>query len=191
MNKIGLIIEREYMTRVKRKSFLLTTILVPIVIIGFYAVIIAVSISGESNTQQVAILDEANLFNGVITSAKNDKTTYTFIHNETEQSFKNKYSKEGYTLFLYISPFKNDSPGQIKVHSQAAMNIFAKSELEKKINDAVEKKRLQLANIDPAIYKTIKADVDIENIIDSGKGEKTGVAGVLMPCHFIEGILII
>lgn len=190
MNKIGLIIEREYMTRVKRKSFLLTTILVPIVIIGFYAVIIAVSISGESNTQQIAILDEANLFNGILTSGKNDKTTYTFIHNETEQSFKNKYYKEGYSLFLYISPFKNDIPGQIKVHSQGAMNIFAKSDLEKKIDAAVEKKRLQMANIDPAIYKNIKADVDIENIIDSGKGEQTGVAGVAYAVSFIAGILI-
>lgn len=190
MNKIGLIIEREYMTRVKRKSFLLTTILVPIVIIGFYAIIIAVSISGESNTQQIAILDEANLFNGSIATGKNDKTTYTFIHNETEQGFKNKYKKEGYSLFLYIPPFKDELPGQIKVHSQAAINIFAKADLERKLDAAVEKKRLKLANIDSAIYKNIKADIEIENIIDTGKGEQTGVAGVAYAVSFIAGILI-
>ncbi|HRP56390.1 ABC transporter permease [Agriterribacter sp.] len=190
MNKIRLIIEREYMTRVKRKSFLLTTLLVPLVIVGFYAIIIAVSISGESNTQRIAVLDEANLFNGVIETGNNDKSTYTFIQDETEQSFKNKYKKEGYSLFLYIPPLNETDHAQIKVHSQSAVNLFVKSALEKKINAAIEKKRLVAANIDPEIYKNIKADIEIENAIDSGKGEKRGVAGVAYAVSFIAGILI-
>lgn len=190
MNKIGLIIEREYLTRVKRKSFLLTTILVPIVIIAFYAVIIAVSISGESNTQKIAIVDAGNLFDGSITTSKNDKSSYTFINNETEQSFKNKYKDEGYSLFLYIPPSISKDSGQIKLHSQAAVSIFAKADIEKKINAAVEKKRLVAANIDPQIYKNIKADIEVENTIDSGKGEQKGVAGVAYAISFIAGILI-
>lgn len=190
MNKIGLIIEREYMTRVKRKSFLLTTLLVPIVIIAFYAVIIAVSISGESNTQRVAILDAANLFNGKIETSEKDKSTYTFVQNESEQSFKNKYKNEGYSLFLYIPASYNRDSGQIKIHSQSAVSIFAKADIERKINAAVEKKRLLAANIDPEIYKNIKADVEVENTIDSGKGEQKGVAGVAYAISFIAGILI-
>lgn len=190
MNKIRLIIEREYMTRVKRKSFLLTTLLVPLVIVGFYAIIIAVSISGESNTQRIAILDEANLFNGTIEAGKNDKSTYTFIQDETEQSFKNKYKKEGYSLFLYIPPLNEADHAQIKVHSQSAVNLFVKSALERKINAAIEKKRLIAANIDPEIYKNIKADIEIENAIDSGKGEKKGIAGVAYAVSFVAGILI-
>ncbi len=190
MNKIWLIIEREYMTRVKRKSFLLTTLIVPIVIIGFYAVIIAVSISGESNTQRIAIIDEANLFNGNIESGKNEKSTFTFIHNENEQSFKNKYRDQGYSLFLYIPPTADKNTDQIKLHSQAAVNLFAKSALERKINTAIEKKRLADAKIDPEIYKNIKADVEIENTIDSAKGEQKSVAGVAYAVSFIAGILI-
>ncbi|HTN09321.1 ABC transporter permease [Agriterribacter sp.] len=190
MNKIRLIIEREYMTRVKRKSFLLTTLLVPVVIVAFYAIIIAVSISGESNTQRVAILDEANLFNGNMEAGKGDKSTYTFIHNETEQSFKPRYKNEGYTLFLYIPEFSGSDLPHIKLHSQAAVNLFVKSALEKKINGAVEKKRLTAANIDPEIYKNIKADIEIENAIDSGKGEKKSIAGVAYAVSFIAGILI-
>lgn len=190
MNKIRLIIEREYMSRVKRKSFLLTTLLVPLVIAAFYAIIIVVSISGESNTQRIAILDEANLFDGNIETGKNDKSTYFFIHNETEQSFKVRYKQEGYSLFLYIPEFEvNDLP-HIKLHSQAAVNLFVKSALEKKVNMALEKKRLMNANINPEIYKNIKADVDIDNTIDSGKGEKKGVAGLAYAISFIAGILI-
>lgn len=190
MNKIGLIIEREYMTRVKRKSFLLTTLLVPIIIIAFYAVIIAVSISGESNSQRIAILDPGNLFDGKIEIGKNDKSSYTFIHDESEQSFKGKYKDEGYSLFLYIPPSYNKDSGQVKLHSQSAVSIFTKADIEKKINAAVERKRLLAANIDPEIYKNIKADIDVENTIDSGKGEQKGVAGVAYAISFIAGILI-
>jgi ABC-2 type transport system permease protein len=51
MKKIALIIKREYFIRVKKKSFLLTTIGVPLFIIGFYAIIIAISLdeSGGSD----------------------------------------------------------------------------------------------------------------------------------------------
>ena len=172
------------MTRVKRKSFLLTTLLVPLVIIAFYAIIIAVSISGESNTQRVAILDDANLFNSKIETGKNDKSTYTFIHNETEQSFKSRYKNEGYSLFLYIPPFGDSTLPQIKLHSRTAVNLFVKSALERKINSAVERKRLIAANIDPDIYKNIKADIEIENAVDSEKvKEKHCRSGI---CGFVH-----
>lgn len=190
MNKIRLIIEREYMTRVKRKSFLLTTVLVPLVIIGFYAIIIAVSISGDSTNQNIAILDEANLFNGAVDPGKNDKSTFTFIQQETEQSFKSKYHNEGYSLFLYIPAFKDGTTPQIKLHSQAAVNLFVKSALEKMVSRAVENKRLAAAHIDPEIYKNIKADIEIENTVDTGGGEKKSVAGVAYAVSFIAGILI-
>ncbi|MGN6491456.1 MAG: ABC transporter permease [Agriterribacter sp.] len=190
MNKIGLIIEREYMTRVKKKSFLLTTIIVPIVIVAFYAVIIAVSISGDTNTQKIAVIDKADLFEGKIETSAKDKSTYTFIQNETEQSFKTKYKKEGYTLFLYIPPLDNNDPGQIKIHSQASVNLFVKSAIERKINAAIERKRLIAANIDPDIYKAIKADIEVENTIDSAKGEKKSIAGVAYVVSFAGGILI-
>jgi ABC-2 type transport system permease protein len=190
MNKTGLIIEREYMTRVKRKSFLLTTILVPIVMIGFYAIIIAVAVSGENSTQKIAVLDDANLFKGVIETSGKDKSSYTFIHNESEQSFKKIYKPEGYSLFLYIPELYGTDSSQIKIYSQAAISIFTKADIERKINVAIEKKRLQAANIDPDIYKKIKSDIDIENIIDSGKGEQKGAADAVYAISFIASILI-
>lgn len=190
MSKIGLIIEREYLTRVKQKSFLLTTILVPIVIIAFYAIIIAVSISGDSKVQKVAIIDNAGLFDGKIEPGKDEKATYTFITNETEASFKTKYVKEGYNIFLLIPDLGEKQP-PIKVHSPAAVNLFVKGALEKRINAAIERKRLIAAEIDPDIYQKIKSDIRIENIVDAGEGkEKKSNAGITYAVSFAGGILI-
>ena len=104
MNKTLLIISREYFTRVKKKSFLLTTILVPLVIVAFYAVIIAISIKGTTDETKIAIIDNAGLFSDSL-SSQNTNLKLSFIKNETEQSFINKYKDQGFQAFLNVPDF--------------------------------------------------------------------------------------
>src|SRR5206468_13160 len=138
MNKTLLIIQREYMTRVKKKSFFLTTILVPLIIIGFYAAIIAVSISGDDEKLKIAVIDEAGLFNGKVTDAKSDNNNqYEFVQGETERSFKDKYKAKGYDLFLYIPKLNYEHPEGVKIHSQSSVSITTKGKIEKSINRAI------------------------------------------------------
>ncbi|RYG00627.1 MAG: ABC transporter permease, partial [Chitinophagaceae bacterium] len=190
MNKTWLIIGREYFSRVRKKSFLLTTILVPIVIVGFYAIIIAISVSDNSEAVKVAVLDEAGLFNNDIKKAKNDATEYHFVKDDTEQSFKAKYRKADYDYFLYVPKTDFANPTGIRLHSESAVSIGSKHKIERTVNLAVENKRLGAANINPEQYKAINADVAIPNIIDSGEGEKKSVAGVAYAVSFICGFMI-
>ncbi len=190
MNKTWLIIQREYFSRVRKKSFLLTTILVPIVIIAFYAAIIAISVSDNSDIVKVAVVDEANLFNNNIQKGKADIAAYTFINNETEQAYKAKYKAAGYDYFLYVPQMSFDKPAGIRLHSESAVSLGTKSKIEKTVNRAIEAKRLQAANINPEQYKAINADISLQNIIDSGSGEKKSVAGVAYAVSFICGIMI-
>lgn len=185
MNKTALIISREYFTRVKKKSFLITTILVPVVIIAFYAAIIAITINGGSDKQAIAIIDKAGLLNDSI-ATKNKKTDFTFIKNETETSFVNKYKSQGYQAFLYVPAMDSG----FVLHSQSSVSLTTSSALEKMINKAIEEKRLLAQGIDPAKYKSIAADVSIENTIDTKQGGKKSVAGVAYAVSFACGILI-
>src|SRR5206468_2290598 len=103
MNKIALIIQREYLVRVKKKSFLYTTILVPLIIVGFYAAIIAIGMSGSSERQKTAIIDQAHLFNGSIEKSAGDSSEYVFITDQTPETVKSKLKERGgYDYFLYI-----------------------------------------------------------------------------------------
>jgi ABC-2 type transport system permease protein len=190
MNKTWLVVQREYFSRVRKKSFLLTTILVPLVIIGFYAAIIAISVSDSSDVVKVAVVDEAKLFGNTVPKSKNDITSYELIKNESEQSFKAKYKSSGYDLFLYVPPTSFENPAGIKLHSESAVSLGTKGKIEKTVNQAIEAKRLEAANIDPAKYKAINADISIQNIIDSGTGEKKSVAGVAYAISFACGLLI-
>jgi ABC-2 type transport system permease protein len=189
MNKIGLVISREYFTRVKKKSFLLTTLLVPVVIIGFYAAIIAIAVKGSDEKKSIAVIDNANLFNGKIDN-NNKKLTFSFIRNETEQSFVNKYKAQGYEAFLYIPPFNIDTASNLVLHSQSSVSLSTNSDVEDVVNKAIIDKRLVAEGISPEKYKKIESNVSIDNTIDTKEGGKKSIAGIAYGVSFACGILI-
>jgi ABC-2 type transport system permease protein len=188
MNKTWLIINREYSTRVKKKSFLLTTILVPIVIVAFYAVIIAISISDTSKKVKIAVIDEGKLFNNKIEKAKDDPSEYQIVTGEKEQDFKAKYKEKGFNYFLYIPELDLNQPAGIRLHSESPVSLGTKGKIENTVDQAIEVKRLQAANIDPQQYKSINSNITIDNPI--GKDEKKSVAGVAYAVSLACGILI-
>jgi ABC-2 type transport system permease protein len=189
MNKILLVISREYISRVRKKSFLLTTILVPLVIVGFYAAIIAISIKGGTDVTSVAVIDNAGLFTD--SSASGDKSLkVTFIKNESPERFATEYKKQGYQAFLYVPAFDVNKDQKFVVHSQSSLSLNNTMALEKFINNAIENKRLVAQGINPAVFKSISADAEIENTIDSKDGSKKGNAGIAYAVSFACGILI-
>lgn len=189
MSKTGLIISREYFTRVKKKSFLLTTILVPIILVGFWAAIIAISIKGSSDKTSIAVIDKAGLLTDSI-AAKSKSLQLTFIKNETEQSFTSKYKTQGYKAFLYIPEINVDSAQKFVVHSSSSLSISTNAAIERMLNNAIEDKRLEQKGIDPQIFKKIASDAEVDNIIDSEQGGKKGNAKVATLVSFACGILI-
>jgi ABC-2 type transport system permease protein len=189
MNKTGLIISREYFTRVRKKSFLLTTILVPIVIVGFYAAIIAISMKDDTSQIKVAVLDESGLLNDS-SAARFKSIQLSFVKNETEDSFTKKYKAAGYDAFLYLPSFNLDSAANFKVHSASSISLKNSDNLEDMVNQAIENKRLIARGIDPAVYKRIGGNARLENTIDSKDGSKKSNAGVGAMVAMVCGMLI-
>src|SRR5438067_3904210 len=102
MNKIWLIIKREYLTRVRNKSFILSTILLPLFFIGFIVAATYFSIkSGEAHT--IAVRDENGIFRN---SFKSDNSVkFEFPSDVNANNFKEK----GYSGILNIpKTFKSD-----------------------------------------------------------------------------------
>jgi ABC-2 type transport system permease protein len=194
MNKIILILSREYFIRVKKKSFLITTLLVPLIIIGFYAAIVFISLDSNSTEQKVALIDEANLFEGKIFN--NPKhITFTFIKNETEASYLKKYSDAGYDALLIIpSLIPNDSISKKRnkyiLHSEAAFNLSSIEDIENLINNTIVNKQLIASGIDPKIFKAMGESASIENTIETEDGAKKSFAGVAYGVSFACGMLI-
>ena len=191
MNKILLVIQREYLVRVKKKSFLYTTILVPLVIVGFYAAIFAIGVSGTHEKNKIAVIDQAGLFTSAIEKSKGDESTYELIHDQSIETFKGVYKTKGYDYLLYIPPMDvTKDNNNIQLISPSPLGVNQKRKIERTIDNLIELKRLQSANIPREQYRSIESDVSIENKVLSGKEEKKNVAMVAQTVSFACGMLI-
>lgn len=188
MNKIWVILKREYITRVAKRSFLLMTILIPLLIFGFYAAIIAVAISGGSESQNIAVIDDGSLFKGKIDDKEN--FSFTFIQHESMDDFIQKYHQKGYTSLLYVPKIDINDPSGITIYSESQLGPITKSRIEKVINNAIENKRMVAANINPSKLNSIKSDISITARVGKGKDFKKGSSEISSAVGYAAGILI-
>ena len=188
MNKIWLIIKREYLTRVRNKTFILSTILLPLFFIGFIFASAYFSIQSEEN-QKVAVLDENGIFKN---SFQNDKAiTYEFPSNVDVNNFKEK----GYSAFLKI-PENYDSPeDSISLISDKQLGISSEEKIKDQINNAIRNKAFLKNNIDRKILDSInKIDEDkmykFTPVIKQGNKTEQSNSGLSYGIGFGSGILI-
>ena len=104
MNKILLVARREFLSRVQKKTFLLSTILLPVIIFGFYAMMIYFSVKSDSSLK-IAVADRANLFGGNIDEKESD-LKFVFVNNETDESLKKKSHRKKYDAYVSV-PARN------------------------------------------------------------------------------------
>src|SRR3546814_12406074 len=98
MNKTMLIITREYLTRVRKKSFIILTILVPLLIVGMYAAIFMFAMAGAKEMRHVIVLDESNVFAQRFNDTDNIRFTYaerseeSRVGTECVSTFRSRWS---------------------------------------------------------------------------------------------------
>jgi len=99
MNKLWLIVKREYLTRVRKKSFLITTILIPF-IFGAFTILPSYLLSiQEDEVTKVAIIDEGNIMNKAI---KDEKDLYFSFHDKDLETMKEEVADGKYNGVLVI-----------------------------------------------------------------------------------------
>jgi ABC-2 type transport system permease protein len=186
MNKIILIIKREYFSRVKKKSFLVMTFLVPILIIGMYALIFALSLQGGDNIPAVEVIDDSGIFN----KGLEDKKSATFRKSElTLAAAKQKVIKNEDAFVLYI-PKNISSGGTIEMFSQKKAGISVIGTIENQLNDQMRSKMLADAGIDALTLDKIKPKLAVVSKELTLEGEKDSSSGAAMAVGFAAAILI-
>ncbi|SFO25429.1 ABC-2 type transport system permease protein [Chitinophaga sp. YR627] len=185
MNKIWLIIKREFITRVRKRSFLIVTLLVPL----FFAAMIVVPILIATNSKEekrIAVIDDSHLF---MNRFPDDKGVYyKYLENTSVDSFQHKYAEYGYSGLLYIPQLDIERPSGVTYYSDAQPGLSVESKLTRRINDLIEEERLKKANIDAAQLKAAKADISIE--FRTGNEGQKGSAAVAYGVGYASGFII-
>ncbi len=192
MNKIFIVAKREFLSRVQKKTFLLTTIGLPLLIFGLYALIIYFSIKTTDNFN-IAIADEANLFNGKIENKKDGELIFTVVKNETPQSLKAKIEAKKIDAYVYIPTTFNITTAKdsIQVVSGKSVGLKTREKIEERFSNILEDQKIlaetkfSKAQLD-SLQKTNKV---IFTTID-GKEDSSSKIGVSYIVGFVSGFLI-
>lgn len=171
MNKIILIIQREYLSRVKKKSFLLTTFLVPLFFIGIYVgAFYLTKKSFEDNNALVYVLDDTNEVGKLLKNNKN--ISFTHSTEELDQALKTIKDAEDNTSLLLIPKDFYESK-KIEFLSSGKPNINTQSEIETQLEAVMLNYQYEKLNIDPDKIRNIDSKVRIaaKEITDSGEAK--------------------
>jgi ABC-2 type transport system permease protein len=173
MRNIFLVIKREYLVRVKKKSFLIMTLLGPILFVGFYATVIWVAM-GSVDTKTVQVLDESGLFKKEFKDSESLK--FTFI-NTSLDSAKAGFQKSDVNALVYIPGDVIQNPKSVRIYAAKNVSMDLKSDIEKVIEKQIEDIKLAEAGITHKILEDSRVNVNSETISLSDEGEKTSSSG--------------
>ncbi|AKD02176.1 ABC transporter permease [Pontibacter korlensis] len=181
MSKIWLIVQREYLTRVRKKSFIIMTLLTPLLLATFM-ILPGLLISMSDETETVMVLDESGLFEGKLQNKQDLK--FIPLAGSLEQA-KLLYQETDNTALLYIPKMSLEDPQGFTVYGQKNISIQTQVRLENILENEIESQRYLASGLDRATLDKIQANVKLTAINLSNQGEKdnnaiiTSVAGVI------------
>ncbi|WP_298550762.1 ABC transporter permease [uncultured Algibacter sp.] len=171
MNHLPLIIKREYLTKVKNKSFVIMTFLSPFIFISLIAVVAYLSQMNNDKTRVISILDESGLVKNIFKNSAN--TSYNYLNGMSLDDAKVLVQEsEGYGL-LYISDV---SEGQINsknltFYSEESPSLTLITNIESEIQSELTLQNRINEGIDVEKLKASKVNIEINQ--ESFDGEKT------------------
>lgn len=172
MSKIGIIIEREYLERVKKKSFIFTTLLMPLLMVGLMTLpAIIMAYAGTSETS-VLVVDNS----GGIAGHLKDDNDVRFSIAAPGVSVDSALRVEDTDMVLIIPENIVSSPkSTLKVFSNGPSSVSVEATIRSQVNDIVEEQRLAQYNIGnlAEIIEAVKSDVAINTIRQDKGGEET------------------
>lgn len=168
MSKTSLIIQREYLTRVKKKSFILMTFLGPLLMVGVFvgAVFLSLSEEGENN---ILVVDKTP---GMITEntfRENENFHYFYTSNDlSDEEFK----ESKYDLMLYINE-KLIQTDVAAIYYKKLPSMRTQSRIKNELEEILEGYKLTVNDIDPQVYDHVNTKLKIETVDINNKAEKS------------------
>ena len=171
MRKILLIIYREYFSRVKKKTFIIMTILGPILMASMVVVPVYLAQMADE-TKKIEVLDETGIFYPKFVTNENIKFDFS---NESLIEAKAKFFDRDYDAILYIPKEIVMSDNSAKLFADKKVSLNIKIFLQNIIKKEIESMKLEASGVDKNVLASVKTDVEISTFVLSkgGKEEKS------------------
>lgn len=187
MNKIKIIILREYLTRVKKKSFIVMTILGPILMASIWVLPVVLA-TVNTDVKSIQVLDETGLFAHRFTDTETMKFVPVTIDVEIA---KNNLLTSGDYGLLWIPKTELSVPSTAMFYSSGQASLEVTSHIKSIMKNEVESLKLEASGVDPDILRSIKSNIILNTIkiTESGSEEKS-FTEISMGVGLFSGVLI-
>ncbi|TVR71474.1 MAG: ABC transporter permease [Marinilabiliales bacterium] len=190
-SKSSIVIAREYLTRVRKKSFIIMTILGPIL---FAAVIVGpawFATLEDREVRVVAVIDSSKLFIGQL--PETDYLRFEYLEHTTVEELREKFDDTDYYAVLYIAHIIASTPSAVQLMSDRQPGMNVRMHIANALEKELERQKLAAYDIEDIdrILESVKTRVSIRTIIwqDDG-GEKESYSELAMIVGYVGGFLI-
>lgn len=187
MNTISLIIKREYLTRVRKKSFIIMTILGPLLMASLFIVPVLMAKYDSDDISKIQVIDESGIFKGKLPDSENMKFIMDTISLPVAKTI---FNPEKYTAILYIPGNVLNNTNSIILFSAKQANLNLVTTIEKTIQKEIETMKLKANGINQETLDQIKTRVQVNTRKLTEAGEQESNAGLTTAVGMISGLLI-
>lgn len=192
LRTIGIVIGREYSTRVRKKSFLLTTFLTPILFAALCLVPAFLMTNMKESAKRLAVVDNS----GIVLPCLEDGETVSYVDMSSSDadSVKTRLAELGCDGVLVVSPLDSAAKTiSAEIYSPSPLGIDLEENLGNRLDDALENYRIESYGIEglAQIMEDVKVNVPLRSYTISDDGEeKVSESGVYMLVSMILGMVI-
>lgn len=190
MKNIYLIISREYLERVRKKSFIIVTLLMPLFMIGMMIAPTLMMLYSTSDQKQVVVIDRS----GLIADNLCETPEVTFIREDrmSKSEACNIYNEEsGIFGILYIGETIEDRDS-VQLITNSSSSMMFEQNIAAQIESIVERDKLKAYDIDnlEEILASIETNIDLATYVNDGSGEEESMESTSSGVNYILGIVL-
>ena len=191
MNKIGIIIAREFTERARKKSFIVTTLLMPLFMIGMMVAPSLVMLYGGSEQKEVVVLDPSGIVGSRLQSSQ--EVVFTLDNDISKEEACQKYDAEsGIFGILYIAEDVRES-GNVQFITNASSSLMLEELISSQIKSIIEqeklKERYNIDNLDQML-QDVATPILLNTFENNGTGNEEEMESTSSGINYILGILL-
>ena len=192
ISKLGIIIRREYLNKVKKKSFLIITFLAPVLFAAIAVLPTVIMMGTKEEAKKVGVIDRSGLVTPYLEN--NEVTEYVFMEDADPDVVKTSLKEYGIDVLLSISELDTENRTvSADCYSEKPLGMDTGSLIENRINDAVEAYRIESYGIEnlEEIMAGVKSNVKLHSYTVDKEGRETiSESGVYMALSMILGMAL-
>jgi ABC-2 type transport system permease protein len=139
MNRLGLVIQREYITRVRKKSFIILTLLMPVLMVALSLLPLWLSTLNDGSVKHVAVIDQTDIYAPLFKST--DLYQFQIIGEQEEKNAETRVGEELFAI-LHITGDLNKNPLAASITSEKQIPRELQEMIERTLNEKVTRQKL-------------------------------------------------